>query len=98
VAFATLGPIVGAALLTFFTELVSSYDVLSIILVGAMIVLVVIFLPGGVLSLFQLPGKLLASRRKPTAASFSEDEAGLAAATAEIASANPSGSGSDEGT
>jgi len=97
VAFATLGPIVGAALLTFFTELVSGYNVLSIILVGAMIVLVVIFLPGGVLSLFQLPGKLLASRRKPTAASVAEKESELAAATAEIASANMSGPGSDEG-
>jgi branched-chain amino acid transport system permease protein len=51
VGFATLGPIVGAALLTFFPEWVSVAEEKSILIVGAMVVLVVVFLPRGLLSL-----------------------------------------------
>jgi branched-chain amino acid transport system permease protein len=51
IGYATLGPIVGAALLTFFPEFVSVTEEKSIILVGAMVLLVVIFLPRGLLSL-----------------------------------------------
>ena len=51
VGFAVLGPIVGAALIGFFTEWVSVAEDKSIIMVGAMVVLVVIFLPRGILSL-----------------------------------------------
>jgi len=45
VGCATLGPIVGAALLTFFPEFVSVAEEKSILIVGAMVVLVIIFLP-----------------------------------------------------
>jgi branched-chain amino acid transport system permease protein len=65
VGFATLGPIVGAALLTFFTELVSAYDVWSIIMVGAMVVLVVVFLPRGVLSLYEPVARVISWWRRP---------------------------------
>jgi branched-chain amino acid transport system permease protein len=51
VGYATLGPIVGAALLTFFPEFVSVAEEKSIIIVGAMVVLVILFLPRGLLSL-----------------------------------------------
>ena len=51
VGYATLGPIVGSALLTFFPELVSVAEEKSIIIVGAMVVLVILFLPRGLLSL-----------------------------------------------
>ena len=55
VGYAILGPIVGAALLTFFPEFVSTTEEMSIIIVGAMVVLVVIFLPRGLLSLSEYP-------------------------------------------
>lgn len=51
VGFATLGPLVGGALLTFFPEWVSVAEEKSIVIVGAMVVLMVVFLPGGILSL-----------------------------------------------
>jgi branched-chain amino acid transport system permease protein len=51
--FATLGPIVGAALLTFFPDLVSMKPEITIILVGGLMVLLIIFLPKGILSLLQ---------------------------------------------
>jgi branched-chain amino acid transport system permease protein len=51
VGFATLGPIVGAGLLTFFPEWVSVAEEKSILIVGAMVVIVVVFLPKGLLSL-----------------------------------------------
>jgi branched-chain amino acid transport system permease protein len=53
IEFATLGPIVGSALLTFFPDLVSMTQEISIILIGALMVLLIIFLPKGLLSLLQ---------------------------------------------
>ena len=64
VGFATLGPIVGAALLTFFPEWVSIAEERSILIVGAMIVLVVVFLPRGLLSLGEYPAKIWGWVRK----------------------------------
>lgn len=58
VGYATLGPIVGAALLTFFPEFVSVAEEKSILIVGAMVVLVIIFLPRGLLSLSEYPAKI----------------------------------------
>lgn len=51
VGYATLGPIVGAGLLTLFNEAFSRVDKYSIIIVGALVVVVVVFLPNGFLSL-----------------------------------------------
>jgi branched-chain amino acid transport system permease protein len=51
VGFATLGPIVGAALLSLFSELFSGFEEYSIIIVGALVLVVVVFLPKGLLSL-----------------------------------------------
>jgi branched-chain amino acid transport system permease protein len=66
VGYATLGPLVGAALLTFFPEFVSVTEELSIIIVGTMVVLVVIFLPRGLLSLSEyVPGLVERVRRGP---------------------------------
>ena len=59
VGYATLGPIVGAALLTFFPEFVSMAEEKSIIIVGAMVVLVVIFLPKGLLSLSEYAPRIM---------------------------------------
>ncbi len=64
VGYATLGPIVGSALLTFFPEFVSVAEEKSIIIVGAMVVLVVIFLPKGLLSLGEYAPGILARVRK----------------------------------
>jgi branched-chain amino acid transport system permease protein len=58
VGYATLGPIVGAALLTFFPEFVSVAEEKSILIVGAMVVVVIIFLPRGLLSLSEYPTKI----------------------------------------
>jgi len=57
VGFATLGPIVGAAALSFFNEAFSGYQQWSIIIVGALVLLVVVFLPNGILSLGQAPAR-----------------------------------------
>jgi branched-chain amino acid transport system permease protein len=55
VGFATLGPIVGAALWTFFTEAVTEMvrgkAEYSIMILGALVILLVVFLPNGLLSL-----------------------------------------------
>jgi branched-chain amino acid transport system permease protein len=51
VGYATLGPIVGAALLSLFSELFSGFEEYSIIIVGALVLVVVVFLPKGLLSL-----------------------------------------------
>jgi len=64
VGFATLGPIVGSALFVFFTELFSGYEQYSIIIVGAVVVLMVVFLPRGLLSLGEVPGWIKAWREK----------------------------------
>lgn len=58
IEFATLGPIVGSALLTFFPEFVSMTQTLSIIFVGALMVLLVMFLPKGLLSLIHYRSKI----------------------------------------
>jgi len=58
IEYATLGPIVGAALLTFFPDLVSMTQEISIILIGALLVLLIIFLPKGLLSLLQYRTKI----------------------------------------
>jgi len=60
VGYATLGPIVGAALLTFFPEFVSVAEEKSIIIVGAMLLLVIIFLPKGLLSLSEYAPRIVA--------------------------------------
>jgi len=59
IEFATLGPVVGAALLTFFPEFVSMTQEVSIIFVGALLVILVIFLPNGLLSLVQYRSKVI---------------------------------------
>jgi branched-chain amino acid transport system permease protein len=64
VGYATLGPIVGAALLTFFPEFVSVAEEKSIIIVGAMLLLVIIFLPKGLLSLSEYAPRIMAWLRK----------------------------------
>jgi branched-chain amino acid transport system permease protein len=64
VGFATLGPIVGAALFVFFTELFSGYEEYSIIIVGALVVLMVVFLPRGLLSLGEFSARIRGWRRK----------------------------------
>ena len=64
VGYATLGPIVGAALLTFFPEFVSVAEEKSILIVGAMVVLVVIFLPKGLLSLSEYVPRIMARVHK----------------------------------
>jgi len=55
VGFATLGPLIGAGLLTFFTEAVTEAvqgkAEYTFMLVGALVILMVVFLPRGVLSL-----------------------------------------------
>ncbi len=51
VGFATLGPIVGSGLLSLFNEAFSAVDRYSIIIVGALVLVVVVFLPRGLLSL-----------------------------------------------
>jgi branched-chain amino acid transport system permease protein len=64
VGYATLGPIVGSALLTFFPELVSVAEEKSIIIVGAMVVLVILFLPRGLLSLSEYTPRIVERVRK----------------------------------
>ena len=51
VEYATLGPLIGSAILTFFPEFVSMTQEISIIIIGALLVLLIIFLPKGLLSL-----------------------------------------------
>ncbi len=58
VGFATLGPIVGAAALSFFNEAFSGYPQWAIIIVGALVLVVVVFLPKGLLSLWEVPGRI----------------------------------------
>jgi branched-chain amino acid transport system permease protein len=53
VEYAILGPLVGAALMTFFPELVRMTQEISIIFNGALVVLLIIFLPKGLLSLLR---------------------------------------------
>jgi branched-chain amino acid transport system permease protein len=56
VGFATLGPIVGSGLLSLFNEAFSAVDRYSIIIVGALVLVVVVFLPRGLLSLSEYVG------------------------------------------
>lgn len=74
VGFATLGPIVGAAALTFFNEAFSGYPKWTIIIVGALVLVVVVFLPNGLLSLGQVPGRV---RRWRQERAFRRGEAAL---------------------
>jgi branched-chain amino acid transport system permease protein len=62
VGFATLGPIVGAAALSFFNEAFSGYQQWAIIIVGALVLLVVVFLPNGLLSIGEIPARYRAWR------------------------------------
>jgi branched-chain amino acid transport system permease protein len=62
VGFATLGPIVGAAALSFFNEAFSGNTKYAIIIVGALVLLVVVFLPNGLLSLGEVPARYRAWR------------------------------------
>ena len=64
VGYATLGPIVGAAALTLFNEAFSGYQQWAIIIVGALVLVVVVFLPKGLLSLSQLPSLIKARRQE----------------------------------
>lgn len=57
VGYATLGPIVGAGLFSLFNELVSGFKEYSIIFVGALILVLVVFLPRGLLSLGELAAR-----------------------------------------
>jgi branched-chain amino acid transport system permease protein len=65
VGYATLGPIVGAALLSLFNEIFSRFADKSIVIVGALVLVMVIFLPKGLLSLGEVPGRIRAWRSKP---------------------------------
>jgi branched-chain amino acid transport system permease protein len=94
VGFATLGPIVGAGLLTVFNEVFSKYAELSTIIVGALVLVVVVFLPQGLLSLGSLPSRIRGWRRRPKEGDYEleEDASRLETAperTSEGASAPP---------
>jgi branched-chain amino acid transport system permease protein len=56
VGYATLGPIVGSGLLSLFNEAFSSVEQYSIIIVGALVLVVVVFLPRGLLSIAEYLG------------------------------------------
>ena len=58
VGFATLGPIIGAGLLSLFNEVFSRFADKSIIIVGGLVLVVVVFLPRGLLSLGEVPGRI----------------------------------------
>ncbi len=66
--FAILGPLVGAGLLTFFTEAVTEVvqgrAEYTFMVVGALVILVVVFLPRGVLSLGEYFAKVWAWARR----------------------------------
>jgi branched-chain amino acid transport system permease protein len=64
VGYATLGPIVGAAALSLFNEAFSGYPTWAIIIVGALVLVVVVFLPKGLLSLGEIPGRIKARRQE----------------------------------
>jgi branched-chain amino acid transport system permease protein len=64
VGYATLGPIVGAAALSFFNEAFSRYSKWTIVIVGALVLVVVVFLPKGLLSLGEVPGRVRAWRQE----------------------------------
>jgi branched-chain amino acid transport system permease protein len=51
--FYLLGPVVGAAIMTFLPEFLRITEELEPILTGAVLILLVIFLPGGILSIWQ---------------------------------------------
>ena len=53
IEFATLGPIIGSVLMTFFPELVRMTKELEPFFNGALLILLIIFLPKGLLSLFK---------------------------------------------
>lgn len=67
VGYATMGPIVGAGLLSLFNELFSGFEEYSIIIVGALVLVMVVFLPKGLLSLSTVPGRIIEWRRRPGA-------------------------------
>jgi branched-chain amino acid transport system permease protein len=60
VGYATFGPVVGAAAFTLFYEAFSRYDKWTIIIVGGLILVFVVFLPRGLLSLGEIPGRVKA--------------------------------------
>jgi branched-chain amino acid transport system permease protein len=64
VGYATLGPIVGAAALSLFNEAFSGYQQWAIIIVGLLVLVVVVFLPKGLLSLGEVPGRIRAWREQ----------------------------------
>jgi branched-chain amino acid transport system permease protein len=53
VSYAILGPIVGSALMTVFIELLRPIDVISPIVIGAILMLLIVFLPQGILGLLE---------------------------------------------
>jgi len=65
VGYATLGPIVGAGLLSLFNELFSGFEEYSIIIVGVLVLVVVVFLPRGLLSLGEIPARIRDWRSRP---------------------------------
>lgn len=66
VGFATLGPIVGAGLLSLFNEVFSKWAEWSAIIVGILVLVMVVVLPQGLLSLWQVPARIRAWREKAT--------------------------------
>ncbi len=62
-----LGPVIGATIITFVPELLRVGKEIEPILTGAVLVLLVIFLPGGVLS---LPGRIRFSRKESSGSSL----------------------------
>jgi branched-chain amino acid transport system permease protein len=81
VGYATLGPIIGAGLLTIFNEVFSKWAEWSTIIVGVLVLVMVVALPQGLLSLWQVPGRIRAWRDK-LAPSRRDNELELAAGPA----------------
>lgn len=75
VGFATLGPLVGAGLLTLFTEAFSGYETYSIIIVGALVLVMVVFLPNGLLSLGEIPARIREWRERRQSRSGASESA-----------------------
>jgi branched-chain amino acid transport system permease protein len=77
VGFATLGPIVGAALLSLFNEVFSSLADKAIVIVGGLVLVMVVLLPKGLLSLGEVPARIVAWKNRPRRAAsdtFDEEE------------------------
>jgi branched-chain amino acid transport system permease protein len=91
VGYATLGPIVGAGLLSLFNELFSGFEEYSIIIVGALVLVMVVFMPKGLLSLTTVPGRIMEWRRKP-------EGGGDASTATDLSSEGPPGETESTGT